>query len=57
MKKFLAILFGIILLIIYVALVIATFVVTTVSKVLIWITGKLQNILESLKVNISYEEN
>jgi hypothetical protein len=50
MKKFFAVLFGIIL------LVIATFLVTTISKVLVWITGKLQNILESLKVNIAYED-
>jgi hypothetical protein len=56
MKKFFAVLFGIILLVIYVALVIATFLVTTISKVLVWITGKLQNILESLKVNIAYED-
>ena len=54
MKKFFAILFGIILLVIFMAFVIATFLVTTISKVLIWVTGKLQNILESLKLSIQY---
>ena len=56
MKKFFAILFGIILLIIFVAFVVATFLVTTISKVLVWATERLQAILESLKVSITYEE-
>jgi len=54
MKKFLVILFGIILLIIYVALVIVTFAVATIAKLLTWITGLVQNGLEKLKLSVQY---
>jgi hypothetical protein len=54
MKKFFAVLFGIILLVIFVALVIITFVITTLSKIMTWITGIAQIGLEKLKVSIQY---
>jgi hypothetical protein len=54
MKKFLAVLFGLILLVIYVALVIITFAVATIAKLMTWITGLVQTGLEKLKLNIQY---
>lgn len=54
MKKFLIGLLGIILLIVYIALVIVTFAVTTVSKILIWLTNGSQSILERIKTDFQY---
>jgi hypothetical protein len=54
MKKFFAVLFGLILLIIYVALIVVTFAVTAISKLLIWLTGLAQTGLEKLKLSIQY---
>lgn len=56
MKKFIIGLLGIILMVIYVVLLIATFLVTTISKILIWITGHAQNILEKIKTDFQYGE-
>jgi hypothetical protein len=57
MKKFFIGLLGIILLVIYIALVIVTFAVTTVSKILIWLTNGSQNILEKIKCDFQYGGN
>ena len=54
MKKFFAVLFGIILLVIFVALVVVTFVITTLAKIMTWITGITQAGLEKLKLSIQY---
>lgn len=54
MKKFFVGLLGIILLVVYVTLVIATFAVTTVSKILIWLTNGSQNVLERIKTDFQY---
>ena len=54
MKKFFIGLIGIILLVSYVVLLVVTFAVTTVSKIMVWITGLVQTGLEKLKLNIQY---
>jgi hypothetical protein len=54
MKKFLAILFGIILLVIYLSLIIVTFAFATIAKLMGWITGLVQTGLEKLKISIQY---
>jgi lipopolysaccharide export LptBFGC system permease protein LptF len=56
-KKFFIGLLGILLLVIYIALVIATFAVTTVSKILIWLTNNAQNVLEKIKGDFQYGES
>jgi hypothetical protein len=55
-KKFFIGLLGILLLVIYIALVIATFAVTTVSKILIWLTNNAQSVLEKIKGDFQYGE-
>lgn len=57
MKKFVVGLIGILLLIIYVLLVTLTFVVTSISKLLCWVTNHAQNILERIKGDFQYGEN
>lgn len=52
MKQFIIVLFGIILLLIFMAFLISTFIVETAAKILGWLTGIQRNWLESLRANI-----
>ncbi len=52
MKQFFIVLIGIILLLIFMAFIVATFTVETVAKILAWLTGFQRHWLESLRSQI-----